>query len=70
MPESDGDLLYGGPAIRNFLNTLGSRVFSLNHTYRLIADERVPTRVNGRKVRVASKREIRAALGLAPDSER
>jgi hypothetical protein len=65
MTSDEGDLLYGGSAIRDFLNSLGRRKFSLNHTYKLIVGKRIPTRRSGPKIRTASKREIRPALGLS-----
>jgi len=60
--SEERDLLYGGPEICAFLNTLSARQFTLNHTYRLISAGRIPARRSGPRVLIASKRAIRAAL--------
>jgi len=60
--SAEQDLLYGGPAICAFLNSLSEREFTLGHTYRLIAARRIPARKSGPKTIIAPKREIRASL--------
>ena len=58
--ERDG--LYGVRAINAYLNTLSEKQFTLNHTYRLIAQGRIEARKSGPKVITSTNRVLKKGL--------